>query len=101
MTVDIGEKIPRIDKELDLRSLGSEISKAIGKHVGEKPASHWSIIIQDVDKDLLKDMDGARTNYRDKPREIILVFEKGNITLISERFKIGVCDKCGLGVIGE
>ena len=89
------------DKSMDLRSLGNDIVNAVQKYIGDIPSEHWSIVIQDVDKGMLEGIPGVRSNYRDTHREIILVLERGNITLISEQFKIEVCKHCGFGKIKD
>lgn len=89
---------PLPEKRLDLRALGSAIVAAIEEHVGEY-GENWSIIIQDVDPNLIRGRSGVRSSYRDTHREIILVLERGNITLISKRFEVKVCQLCGAGRI--
>ncbi len=95
------EGIPLKEKDVDLRSLGSAIADAIEKNVGEKSAQNWSIIIQDVSPELLKGKKDTRTNIRDKPREVILVLERGNITLISKTLKPDICHECGFGEVDK
>lgn len=93
------EGIPLPEKSMDLRLLGVTISKAIEEYIGEEPAQSWSIIIKEVDPDRLKGKSGVRTNIRDIPREIILVLDRGNITLISKKVKPEICRECGMGKV--
>jgi hypothetical protein len=93
------EGIPLPEKSHDLRSLGSAITKAIEEYIGGESAENWSIIIKEVDPARLKDKKGVRSSIRDKPREIILVLERGNITLISKKFTVEICNECGFGKV--
>lgn len=91
--------IPLKERDIDLRSLSSAIVAAIEKNIGEESAEGWFIVIRNVDPLLLKGKSDARTNYRDKPREEIMVLERGPITLISKRFKPDICHECGFGKV--
>ena len=91
--------IPLKERDIELRSLSSAIVAAIEKYIDEGLAQHWSIIIPDVDPIFLKGKSDTRTSIRDKPREIIMVLERGPITLISRKFKPDVCHECGFGKV--